>query len=158
MVYTGTGDSVEGSGCVEGDLTVLVEFVIPNPDVGLCTGLRPVPEIALGLADTSRRSRRFCAYARSPRCGTWRNMPFRGLAGVVSRTGDRARLTASRRTDDAGEFGAEPTSRGVKGVLVLARKLALSAGVIGFWAVCLSGILEDNVGRVLDEGGRSRVT
>ena len=69
--------------------------------------------------------------------------PMRDVAAAGSSlAGDRVRTKASRRWAEAGELGAEPARRGVKGLFVC-RKLELRAGVKGFPFCCLSmGILE----------------
>jgi hypothetical protein len=82
--------------------------------------------------------------------------PLRGVGAAGSRAGDRARMKASRRVEGAGELGADPTSRGVSGLLVFARKLELRAGVMGLPLDCLSmGILERGEYRVTGRLGSS---
>ena len=86
-------------------------------------------------------------------------LPAKDVAATGSLAGDRVRTKASRRAEEAGEVGTEPTRRGVRGLFVLARKLELRAGVMGLPLGCLSkGIVDVGVCRSLGACGCSSMT
>lgn len=144
-------------------LTWSFGLLIPRPVCDTAAGVTPAPDTALGLATAAAWFEAGVAGDSVPirdLLAAVRGviLPLRGLAGAISRAGERVRTKGSLLMDDAGELAPDPTRRGVRGLLVLGRKFELSAGVMGFPLVCLSpGILDFTACRDLTKGDCSRI-